>query len=205
MEEKIMPHYYSEKQKWKGAKNLITFELDGTSIILYTSSNVFSPKQVDKGTSLLLSSIVEYGLIPSTGTVLDLGTGYGIIGIYLAKRNPSLRVYMTDINPIALKLARLNAKENGVESRAVILEKNVFQGFCENMFEAIYTNPPISAGYTILKKIVSEAPKYLRDRGYLVMVMSKGGERIFSLGQEFFSVSRIIARKKGYDVLFFMK
>jgi len=159
---------------------------------------VFSADEVDEGTKLLL----EYARIPEEGVVLDMGCGYGVIGVTLAKLNPRLRVYMIDINPRAVELARYNARLNRVEDRVVVLQGNLYEPVKGLRFNAIFSNPPLAAGMRVVEAIVREAPGHLVEGGSLQMVLRKGAERIARLMEQVFGGFEVLARKKGYTVLY---
>ncbi len=193
-----MEHYYSSKQGSRGPLSLISDIVRGVSIELYTSPGVFSKNKIDLGTRLL----VENAWIPDEGRVLDLGCGYGVIGIVLAKLNPRLEVYMVDINPQAVKLARLNAKRNNVEERVRIYQGNLFDPLPVKVFKAIYSNPPLSAGAATLEKLLLESLERLEENGKLQLVLKKGGEKIVKIAQESnYNVEIEKHNKKGYMLL----
>lgn len=196
-----MPHYYSRRQPKRKAEKIISFIVKNISITLETSPNVFSKNDIDPGTRLLLENVV----VPEKGVVLDLGTGTGVIGIFLAKTNPFLKVYMTDINPLAIRLARINAKINNVINNVVVLESDLYDKLDKHFFDAIYTNPPISAGWEILTKIIREAPVHLKENGFLMMVLSRGEEKAVELGKKVFEKVTVLKRKKGYSIIKFDK
>ncbi len=196
-----MPHYYSRRQPKRKAERIISFIVKNIAITLETSPNVFSKNDIDPGTRLLLEDIV----VPEKGVVLDLGTGTGVIGIFLAKTNPFLKVYMTDINPLAIRLARLNAKINNVINNVVVLESDLYDKLDKHFFDAIYTNPPISAGWETLAKIIREAPVHLKENGFLMMVLYRGEEKAVELGKKVFVKVTVIKRKKGYSIIKFDK
>ncbi len=162
------------------------------------SGDVFSAEEVDEGTRLLL----EYARVPEEGVVLDMGCGYGVIGITLAKLNPRLRVYMVDVNPRAVELARYNARLNGVEDRVVVLEGSLYEPVKGLRFNAIFSNPPLAAGMRVVEGIVLGAPEHLVEGGSLQMVLRKGAERIARLMERVFGGDEVVARKKGYTILY---
>ncbi|HIQ23548.1 MAG TPA: methyltransferase domain-containing protein, partial [Pyrodictium delaneyi] len=115
-------HYYRPRSR-RGPRRLISDHLRGVTVEFYVSSDVFSPNEVDTGTRLL----IEHARVPEQGTVLDLGCGYGAIGITLAKAYPKLRVVMVDVNPRAVELAKINARHNQVEDRVTVLRGNLYE------------------------------------------------------------------------------
>ena len=191
-----MSHYYRPSRRYRGSW-VIADVLRGVSVEFRVSGDVFSAEEVDEGTRLL----VEAAIVPEEGVVLDMGCGYGAIGVTLAKAYPRLRVYMVDVNPRAVELARLNAKLNGVADRVVVLHGDLYEPVKGMAFDAILSNPPLAAGMRVVERIVREAPSHLKPGGTLQMVLRKGVERIARLMDEVFGGHEVLVRKKGYTVL----
>lgn len=191
-------HYFTVLPKSEAKLGLIHATLRGRNYEFVTSSGVFSKKQVDLGTRLL----VEEMTLPDEGFVLDLGCGYGPIGIAAAACNSQLKVIMTDVNTRAINLAKTNAKKNhvkNVEFRCGSLYKPV-----EDLtFNCILSNPPVSAGMKTVKNIITMAPKFMSQKATLQMVVrSKIGTKILpQVFKEKFGKYRILSRKSGYRVL----
>ena len=190
-----MGHYYSPARR-RSLYMLISDYIRGVTVEFETAAGLFSYEMVDKGTKLLL----EVAEIPESGTVLDLGCGYGVIGIVLAKLNPRLRVYMVDINREAVKLARRNIKRNGVDDRVTILLGDLYEPVRGLKFVAIYSNPPLAAGMDVVKRIITEAPNYLESGGTLQIVVRKGAEAVKKCMEKTFGNVKQLASKEGYKV-----
>jgi len=189
-------HYYTRRRRGKG-RSIVSDYLRGVTVEFYTSPAVFSAREIDEGTRLL----IEAAIIPEEGLVLDMGCGYGVIGITLAKAYPRLRVVMVDVNPAAIELAKQNARLNNVEDRVEILQGNVYEPVKGMVFDAILSNPPLAAGGRVLEEIVLRAPSYLKDKGTLQLVVRKGAQKTLKLLHSAFSEVIVLARKKGYTVL----
>ncbi len=190
-----MGHYYGSEKR-KSLYMLISDFIRGVTVEFETAAGLFSYEQVDKGTKLLL----EVAEIPDSGTVLDLGCGYGVIGIVIAKLNPRLRVYMVDINREAVKLAKRNAKRNKVEDRVVVLQGDLYEPIKNLKFVAIYSNPPLAAGMDVVKKIITEAPSHLEFGGTLQLVVRKGAKAVKKTMEQIFGNVEQLAAKEGYRV-----
>jgi len=187
-------HYF--KPGRPGEKVLIPFTIHGHTFEFLSYTSLFSGRQVDEGTRLLLENVKT----PVEGEVLDVGCGYGVIGIVLAKLNPRLRVYMTDVNPLAVKTAQHNAELNGVGDRVVILQGDRYEPVRDKVFNAIYSNPPLSAGMRIVEEIVLGARDHLAPGGFAQFVLARGGECLKRRAMEAYRV--VEARgKKGYILL----
>src|SRR5208283_4853467 len=103
-------HYFSAEPKSKERFGLVRTALCKRSFEFLTASSVFSKRRVDPGTRLLIESMV----LPKTGCVLDIGCGYGAVGIVAAALNPKLSVVMSDVNTRAVRLAKRNVELNRI-------------------------------------------------------------------------------------------
>ncbi|MEM4788621.1 MAG: methyltransferase [Ignisphaera sp.] len=189
-------HYYKARTR-KGVYSLISDFIRGVSVEFEVTPGLFSYREIDEGTRLLL----EYAQIPESGVVLDLGCGYGVIGIVIAKLNPKLEVYMIDINKDAVELARRNVIRNSCDPNKVkVLHGNLYEPVKEIKFNAIYSNPPFSAGMEVVERIVLEAPNHLLPGGSLQVVVRKGAEKVYQIMSRSFNYVEKLASKKGYKV-----
>ena len=192
-------HYFSETQSSKLGLGLITVHPRRQYLEFVTSRGVFSRKRLDRGTRLLIESTI----LPEKGSVLDLGCGYGPIGIAVAVLNPSLRVVMTDTNRRAVELARINIDRNHVSNAEVRL--GWLYGPVEGMtFDSILSNPPLAAGMKkVIVPLLSGAYDHLKPGASLQIVVRKssGGEKIRGLMTGIFRNVDIVARGGGYRVL----
>jgi len=191
-------HYFSKRPAVKPRYGLVRVYLRGRFFQFLTASGVFSQKRIDLGTRLLIESMV----LPEKGNVLDLGCGYGAIGIVAATMRPLIYVYMVDVNERAVQLARGNARRNRV-SNVKFRNGFLYESVDCVKFEAILSNPPISAGLKVVLPIIRQAPMHLSSEGFLqVVIRSKiGGKRLSSIMKEAFGNVEILARKSGYQVL----
>ena len=191
-------HHYYKKPLRKTTRTLVSDHLRGVTVEFYTQPGLFSYKEVDEGTRML----VESAVVPKEdATILDLGCGYGVIGIVLAKAYPRARVYMVDVNPVAVELAKLNAKHNGVADRVTVLQGDLYEPVKDLKFDLIITNPPLAAGMKTVLRIVEKAPSHLNPRGSLQLVLRKGVETVRKAMEKAFLRVETLARKKGYTVL----
>ena len=145
----------------------ITYYYRGKTINLTSDNGVFSKDSVDFGSSLMLKSITEF----DKKTILDVGCGYGVIGITLALFNPEATVTMVDVNLRALELSKSNALKNGVNN-VVIKESFAYQNI-DGKFDMIVTNPPIRAGKAVVHEILEGSFEHLNDDGVLYVVIQK--------------------------------
>ena len=134
--------------------------------------------------------------------MLDLGCGYGVLGIVAALLAPNGRVVMTDLNERAVELARRNVHANAVPHVDVRLGA-FYEPVAGERFDAIVTNPPIRAGKDVVFRIVDEAPVHLRPGGSLWMVArtKQGARSIEARITSVFGGTETIARGSGFRVL----
>ncbi len=194
-----MEHYFTEEPKSKLRLGLVRTWLRGLEFEFLTASGVFSHRRIDPGTRLLIEAMV----LPEEGTFLDLGCGYGPIGIVVARLRPRALVYMTDVNRRALALAEENAQRNGV-TNVRVLEGPLYDPVSGLLFDVILTNPPITAGIRkVVAPLIQGAAEHLKEGGSLQLVVrtTKGGRNILRLIEESFSRWEVIARGGGYRVL----
>ncbi|ADV65448.1 class I SAM-dependent methyltransferase [Desulfurococcus mucosus] len=190
-----MTHYY--KPGPPGEKRLIPLTIHGQSFEFLSYTSLFSGSSIDEGTRLLLENIV----IPEEGVVLDIGCGYGVIGIVVARLNPRLKVYMTDVNPLAVKTARFNARRNGVGDRVVVVEGDGYRPVEGLVFNAIYSNPPLAAGMRVVEEIVLGAKEHLAEEGFAQFVLARGGSHLAEKAKGKYRVVEAKS-KKGYILLY---
>ena len=144
---------------------LISETLHGIELVLETSPSVFSPRAIDRGTRAMLSA-VEFA---PDDRLLDLGCGYGVVGILAARLIGPERVVMTDNNDEAVRLARANAGRNGVEGVTLFL-CDAFSGLDETEFTLILTNPPYHVDFSVPKQFIEKGFNRLAIGGRMFMV-----------------------------------
>jgi 16S rRNA (guanine1207-N2)-methyltransferase len=193
-----LSHYFTEHPKSKMRLGIIHTHLRGKPFEFLTASGVFSKKRVDLGTRLLSESMV----LPQEGHVLDVGCGYGAVGIAAAIFNPNLRVVMVDVNERAVRLARQNAEKNYV-SNVEVRRGYLYEPVKDLVFNCVLSNPPVSAGMETVKAIISEAPEHMASKALFQMVVKSkiGGKRLLMVFEEAFGNIEILARRSGYRVL----
>jgi len=186
-----------ERPKSKMKLGVIHIFLRGKTFQFLTASGVFSKKRVDLGTQLLIESMI----LPEAGYVLDVGCGYGPVGIVAAAINPKLHVILVDVNERAVWLARQNMAINNL-SNVEVRNGYLYQPVKDFTFNCILSNPPVSAGLNTVKAIIVEAPKHMANKASIQMVVRSkiGGKRLYTLFENTFGNVEILARKSGYRV-----
>ncbi len=195
---KVTDYYFSSEPKSEERFGLVRACLCGRNFEFLTASSVFSKTKVDLGTRLLIESMI----LPETGKVLDIGCGYGTVGIVAGKLNPKLRIMMTDVNARAVRLARKNVEANRL-SNAEVRHGCLYEPVEDLTFNTVLSNPPVSAGMDTVKAIVEQAPKVMANNATFQMVIrSKIGAKILpELFCETFGNCNVIARGSGFRVL----
>ena len=188
-------HYYTENPNSAHDERRIALRALGNDLTFVTDAGVFSRDGLDRGTEVLLEA-----LPPLEGRVLDLGCGWGAVGVALGKRYPALDIVMTDINSRAVELARRNLAENGVT--AAVLQGDGFDAV-EGRFDAIVTNPPIRAGKAVIYGLFARARDYLEPDGALYVVIRKqqGAPSALKYLKEIYSRTETVERASGFHVL----
>jgi len=195
---KRVEHYFSSAPQSHERFGLVRTSLCGKPFEFLTASSVFSKRKVDCGTRLLVESMV----LSTTGYVLDIGCGYGVVGISVAKFNPKLHVVMTDVNARAVRLAKKNLTLNKVANAEV--RYGFFYEPVQNLkFNIVLSNPPVSAGMETVKAIVTGAPEVMApEASFQMVIRSKIGAKILpALFTETFGNCGIVARESGFRVL----
>ena len=195
---KPVEHYFTSTPKSEERFGLVRSCLCGKSFEFLTSTSVFSKRKIDLGTRLLIEAMV----LPQTGNVLDIGCGYGAVGIAAATFNPNLHVVMTDVNIRAVRLARKNLELNKV-TNAEVKYGHLYEPVENLVFNCILSNPPVSAGMETVKAIVKQAPKVMAPKATFQMVIRSkiGAKTLPALFNETFGNSTVLARESGYRVL----
>jgi 16S rRNA (guanine1207-N2)-methyltransferase len=147
---------------------VIETNIKGIEMQLKTAEGLFSPKGIDKGTLAMLS-VLE---LKDGDKVLDLGSGYGVVGIYAAKVIGAENVVMTDIDGMAVELAKENAALNGVGEIKVV-QGDAYENVDENDFTVILSNPPYHSDFSVPKKFIEKGFNRLRTGGKMYMVTKR--------------------------------
>lgn len=160
-------HYFSPDPEAPSRRRRWTERLRGREFTFVSDAGVFSGRRVDPGSRLLIEGVD----LPERGDILDLGCGYGVLGIVCAACAPGARVTMVDINRRAVELARENAALNGVADRVDVLESDGFSALAGRRFDLIVTNPPFRQGKALVSRWLTEARHYLNAGGRLALVV----------------------------------
>lgn len=147
---------------------MITAEIKNVSLRFETDTSNFSPNSIDVGTLAMLSA-VEF--LPDD-KILDMGCGYGVVGILAAKLIGQENVTMCDISEKAVKQAKINAELNGVPDIDIKISYG-FSNILDNDFTLILSNPPYHADFSVPKHFIEVGFKKLAVGGKMVMVTKR--------------------------------
>ena len=147
---------------------MIIETVKGIPLKLNTTPALFSPNQIDKGTQAMLS-VVDFS---TENKVLDLGCGYGVVGIVAAKIIGANNVIMSDVCEEAVKMARENAITNNVDEIQIILSDG-FKNIEESDFTLILSNPPYHTDFSVPKHFIEKGFRCLAIGGKMVMVVKR--------------------------------
>ena len=190
-------HYFTPLPQSQSHPGRFSFSYRGHTLVFHTDSGVFSRLNVDKGSLRLLNALPE----AMSGAVLDMGCGYGAIGLTLAKANPDCFVTLADINRRAVLLAAANAKENDLSVRTLVSDG--FAAVQGERFDTVLLNPPIRAGKQVIYRMFSDTARCLTPGGafWLVIRKRQGAESAISRLREHFSRVEAADKSGGYWVL----
>ncbi|WP_020620129.1 class I SAM-dependent methyltransferase [Paenibacillus daejeonensis] len=190
-------HYYTRTPGGAHDRRLHESELRGTRFRFMTDSGVFSKTGVDFGSRLLIETMD----FAADARVLDVGCGYGPIGLSAAKLAPAGKVTMIDINARAIELARENAQLNGV-ANARILQSDLYEAVRDERFDVLLTNPPIRAGKETVHRIYEEGAALLTSGGAMWVVIQKkqGAPSTLAKLETLFDNVQEITKDKGYRI-----
>ncbi|MFT9850442.1 class I SAM-dependent methyltransferase [Aneurinibacillus sp. REN35] len=193
-----MEHYYTNQPGADSKEQSFTFELRGREFRFITDRGVFSKNRIDFGSVLLIETMeIKDGM-----NVLDVGCGYGPIGMAAASLTPSGNVLMLDVNERAVLLANRNLALNGFANAQAIISDQFSAVPSNRQFDVILTNPPIRAGKHVVHGIFERAHDHLVPGGSLWIVIQKkqGAPSALAKLQELYSEVHEAAKKKGYSI-----
>ena len=190
-----MSHYFENDNNLVSEIKPFNISINGTSFTFNTDNGVFSKGELDFGTSLLIKNVLKLNV---SGDILDLGCGYGAIGIILAKLTNS-KISMSDVNKRAIHLTKMNAKKNNVSVR--VIESDGYENIDES-FDYVISNPPIRVGKKILYKLLLDTKNHLKENGKLIIVIRKE-QGALSLIKDMGSVYKVevLDKDKGFYII----
>lgn len=191
-----MEHYFTNNDNLKSEFRTIIYKYGEYSLEFTSDLGVFSKDKVDFGSRLLMETYFKNGR--KNVNVLDVGCGYGIIGISLAKIM-NTKSTLVDVNKRALHLTDINIKKNKVDANA--FESNIYDSVSEK-YDVIMTNPPIRTGKATVMKFLLDARYFLKSDGELWVVIRKdqGAKSAIEKMKEFYNIE-IKEKSKGFYII----
>ena len=197
-------HYFTQNPTSTFRKEKYDVNMHGFTIHVNSGSGIFSIKELDFGTNLLINN---NRITSKDIEVLDLGSGYGIIGMIIKKLHPSINIHFSDINDRAIQMTKLNLKENAIEGKTYKGDIFANPELNTKKFDVILTNPPFSAGKSVCLEFIRQSFDHLNTSGSLQLVAphNKGGESLKKYMKELFGNVDELAKKSGFRVYISVK
>ena len=190
-----MSHYFENDKNLVSEIKPFNVNINDINFTFNTDNGVFSKGELDFGTFLLIKNVLKLDI---HGDVLDLGCGYGPIGIIL-KKSFDINVTMSDVNNRAIHLTKMNAKKNNVDIN--IISSDGYENInCD--FDYIISNPPIRVGKKKLYELLTDSKKHLKKCGELIIVVRKeqGALSLIKDMDVYFNV-KVIDKEKGFLII----
>lgn len=193
-----LEHYFTNNENLKSELRKLIYNYENINFEFFSDNGVFAKNKIDYASKLLVESFIkEKHDDKSDGDVLDVGCGYGFMGIVIGKVL-NKKVELIDVNKRALHLCEKNIKINEVDGKAY--ESNAYE-CVKNKYEYIITNPPIRAGKETVLNILKGARNHLLDNGELWFVINKdqGAKSTVNSIKSCYNVE-VVAKSKGFFV-----
>lgn len=191
-----MEHYFTNNENLKSEIRTLTYSYNDHEFLFLSDNGVFSKDKLDFGSRLLLETFLKNETRRDL-EILDVGCGYGLIGITVSYCLDSF-VSMCDINKRALHLASRNIEKNKI--RGETIESNIYENITRK-YDVIITNPPIRAGKEVVSKILIDAKNHLKEKGNLWFVIRKDqGAKSFQKMLSEFAKVEIVEKSKGFYI-----
>ncbi|MBQ9195632.1 MAG: class I SAM-dependent methyltransferase [Clostridia bacterium] len=189
-------HYYSETPSSESRPSDARFTFRGQDFCLKTDAGVFSRGELDSGTRILLAALPQ----EIEGSILDLGCGWGPVGVCLGSLYRNCSVTFADINSRAIALAQENAEKYRLN--AAFIQSDGFESI-DGTFDYIITNPPIRAGKETIYRLFSDSAEHLNSSGSLYIVIRKqqGAPSAIKFLVTVFPQAEVIDKSGGYWVI----
>ncbi len=192
-----MTHYFTDNSGLESDPIRFTYYFDNEVFHFTGDRGVFSKDKIDYGSYVLIKNVYRREL---GACILDLGCGYGPIGIILKRFHPQAKTVLVDVNPRAVELAKKNALDNDTAVEAAVCDDITS---LPDTFDSIICNPPIRAGKDLIFSLYSKAHLKLRECGdlYIVVQKKQGARSHISYLQTFFTEVDVLDKDGGYYVI----
>ena len=192
-----MAHYFTENSSLRSDPKEFVYCFDNEKFTFTTDVGVFSKGEVDFGSELLIKNVYLKSI---GGDCLDLGSGYGPVGIIVKRFNPYINMDAVDVNSRATDLTKLNAEINKTKITVYLCEDILT---LNKKYDTIMLNPPIRAGKKVIYDLYEKAHEILNDDGSLYIVIRKkqGADTSYNKLKDIFKEVEIVAKAKGYEII----
>ena len=190
-----MGHYFVNDDNLKSEIREFKINFLNQDFVFKTDNGVFSKGELDYGTYLLLTTVLNLDI---KGKVLDLGCGYGAIGVVISKLK-NTKVTMVDVNKRAVHLSKMNVSDNKCD--CLVINSDGYLNVSDK-FDYIITNPPIRVGKTKLYELMIDSKNYLNENGviYLVIRKEQGAKSLIKDMSEYYNVN-VLEKSKGFYII----
>ena len=192
-----MSHYFVDDPDLRSERRSFDYTFGNEHFTFTTDLGVFSKEHVDFGSYLLIRYVLG---LPLGGKILDLGCGFGPIGIILKRFFPEAEIDLVDVNPRAVELSRLNAAANRADVQVCLTDDITT---LQKHYHSILLNPPIRAGKATIYGLYEKSREVLYPGGtlYIVIRKKKGAESTIRKLKELFNDAEVLAKDSGYWIL----
>ena len=190
-------HYFSEQPDTPSRPREFDISVRGVQLTLVSDRGIFSHGRLDLGSRYLAQKMD----LPESGDILDLGCGYGVLGLIAAQLAPGARVTLVDINERATHLAGQNAAANALNN-VEVLTGDAPEVLGDRQFDVVLCNPPIRAGKDEVFRLIADAASRLRPGGtlWLVIRTRQGAKSRIREIALLFAKAETVSRKRGYRI-----
>ncbi len=191
-----MEHYFINNNDLKSEIKEFKVKFNNQEFTFKTDNGVFSKGELDYGTYLLISNILKEDL---SGYGLDLGCGYGAIGIIVSKLK-DVKMDMIDINKRAIHLTNMNIKSNKALNSKTFINDGLVG--LDKKYDFIISNPPIRVGKVKLYELLEACLNHLKKDGTLYIVIRKEqGAKSFIKDFSSKAEINVVDKSKGFYII----
>ena len=204
--EKKPSQYFIDDQSPAITTNIVKYTFRGISFTFETGSGIFSKQRIDTGSEIMLQEFCKHEQPEPGSTIMDLGCGYGFIGIVLGTVFPEMEVTFIEINGKALKFADRNVQTNGISHAKMLnidfTSDTVHELLAAHYFKYILFNPPVRAGKGIIENMIQRAFDVLKPDGvfYIVIKTSLGAKSWQLSFESNEAIDTQLFKKGGYRI-----
>lgn len=192
-----MTHYFKNSENTPSNRRELSFRFLGLDLTFISDDGIFAKSKPDEGSLLLAQTAIEMKL---SGQILDMGCGYGLVGLLVKKFDPSVTIDGIDVNIRAVECASASAARLGLQASYTVKDGRAELG---QVYDAILLNPPIRTGKETIFELYRNAYQHLKPQGSLIIVIRRqqGAASSFKELQSIFPTVSRIKHHKGYEII----